>query len=201
MPSLVTKTTPDYTTLISSRIVATGNIELASTTLDLKNVPGAWVVGFMGRGSIGTPTRAGYFAIRPTDNNTDIVPTTIFDMVGQGPTTAALLGALTADVSTSQNTIAIASTNFAIGDTVCIFNSGGTLIQWNRIASGATTSWTLERNHRVLNLNGDSVTNLADVRRVWIPGGDIYECRFVNYSSIPYVVQLLAIVDKGETIT
>ena len=155
----------------------------------------------MGRGSNGTPTRAGYFAIRPTDNNTDIVPTTIFDMVGQGPTTAALLGALTADVSTSLNTIAIASTAFAIGDTVCIFNSGGTLIQWNRIASGATTAWTMERNHRVVNLNTNSVTNLADVRRVWIPGGDIYECRFVNYSSIPYVVQLLAIVDKGETIT
>jgi hypothetical protein len=200
MPSLVTKTTPDYTTLISPKIVATGNIELASTTLDLRNYPGAWIHGFMGRGS-GTPTRAGYFAIRPTDNNSDIVPTTIFDMVGQGPTTAALLGALTADVSTSANTIAIASTNFAIGDTVCIFNSGGTLIQWNRIASGATTSWTMERNHRVANLSGNSVSNLADVRRLWIPGGDIYECRFVNYSSISYAVQLLAIVDKGETIT
>jgi hypothetical protein len=59
----------------------------------------------------------------------------------------------------------------------------------------------MERNHRVLNLNTNSVTNLADVRRVWIPGGDIYECRFVNYSSIPYVVQLMAVVDKGETIT
>ncbi|NBW23385.1 MAG: hypothetical protein EBR82_87120, partial [Caulobacteraceae bacterium] len=93
------------------------------------------------------------------------------------------------------------STAFSIGDTVCIFNSGGTLIQWNRIASGATTSWTMERNHRVLNLNGNSVTNLADVRRVWLPGGDIYECRFVNYSSIPYIVQLVAVVDKGETIT
>jgi hypothetical protein len=201
MPSLVAKTTPDYTTLISPKIVATGNIELASTTLDLRNVPGAWVVGFMGRGSNGTPTRAGYFMIRPTDNNSDIVPTTIFDMVGQGPTTAALLGNLTADVSTSANTIAIASTSFAIGDTVCIFNSSGTLIQWNRIASGATTSWTMERNHRVANLSGNSVSNLADVRRLWIPGGDIYECRFVNYSSISYAVQLLAIVDKGETIT
>jgi hypothetical protein len=35
---------------------------------------------------------------------------------------------------------------------------------------------------------------------MWIPGGDIYEFSFVNESSIPYVVQLLAVVDKGETI-
>ena len=201
MPALVTKTTPEFTTLIASKIVATGNIELASTTLDLRNYPGAWIHGFMGRGS-GTPTRAGYFAIRPTDNNTDIVPTTMFDIIGQGPTTGALVGTLSADVSTSANTISLsASTAFGIGDTVCIFNSGGTLIQWNRIASGATTSWTMERNHRVASLSGNSVSNLADFRRLWIPGGDIYECRFVNYSSISYAVQLLAIVDKGETIT
>lgn len=201
MPALVTKTTPDFTTLIASKIVATGNIELASTTLDLRNYPGAWIHGFMGRGS-GTPTRAGYFAIRPTDNNTDIVPTTMFDIIGQGPTTGASVGTLSADVSTSANTISLSgSTAFGIGDTVCIFNSGGTLIQWNRIASGATTSWTMERNHRVASLSGNSVSNLADVRRLWIPGGDIYECRFVNYSSISYAVQLLAIVDKGETIT
>ena len=201
MPALVTKTPPDFTTLIASKIVATGNIELASTTLDLRNYPGAWIHGFMGRGS-GTPTRAGYFAIRPTDNNTDIVPTTMFDIIGQGPTTGALVGTLSADVSTSANTISLSgSTAFGIGDTVCIFNSGGTLIQWNRIVSGATTSWTMERNHRVANLSGNSVSNLADVRRLWIPGGDIYECRFVNYSSISYAVQLLAIVDKGETIT
>ena len=201
MPSLVTKTTPDFITLISSRIVATGNVQAASQTLDLREAPGAWIRGFMGRGSTGTSVRAGYFHVAPTDNNTDIVPVSIFDMVGQGPTTAAQLGSLSANLSTSDRVISLSSTTpFAVGDTVCIFNSDASLAQWNRIAFGATTAWRTQRNHRVLNLASNSVTNLADVRQVWIPGGDIYEFNFVNESSIPYVVQLLAVVDKGETI-
>ncbi|NBW13455.1 MAG: hypothetical protein EBR82_36150 [Caulobacteraceae bacterium] len=200
--AVVTKTSPTFSTLISAQLVSTGNIVAAGSLLDLRTVPGAYITAFIGRQS-GTPTRSAYFAIRPTNNNSDVVPATIFDVVGQGPTTACSATTInqTGGLSTSANTVTVAAAgSLAIGDTICVFNSGGTAVQWNRISGGSGTSWTVERNWRVANANGDNFTNLADVRKIWIPGGDQYEFRFINQSSIGYVCQLFAQVDNGETI-
>jgi hypothetical protein len=200
---LVTKTSPGLSVPIAAQLVATGNIVVAGSLLDLRTVPGAYITTFIGRQS-GTPTSAAYFAIRPTNSNGDVIPITTFDHVGQGPTTACSATTVNqaGGLSTSQNTVTVtAAGSLARGDTICVFNSGGTNVQWNRISGGSGTSWTVERNWRVANANGDNFTNLADVRKIWIPGGDQYEFRFVNQSSIGYVCQLFSQVDNGETIT
>jgi hypothetical protein len=203
MPALVTKTSPTFSTLISAQLVATGNIVVAGSLLDLRTVPGAFITTFIGRQS-GTPTRAAYFAISPTNNNADVISLGTFDHVGQGPTTACSATTInqSGGLSTSQNTVTVAAAgSLAVGDRICVFNSTGTAVQWNRISGGSGTSWTVERNWRVANANGDNFTNLADVLKIWIPVGDQYEFRFVNQSSIGYVCQLFAQVDNGETIT
>jgi hypothetical protein len=39
------------------------------------------------------------------------------------------------------------------------------------------------------------------VRQVYLPGGDFYEIRPVNYSGLDEVFRIEAIIDNGETIT
>jgi hypothetical protein len=201
MSSTVKPTTPSFTTIISAQRVATSNIVVAASLLDLRERRGAWITAFIGRQS-GTPSRAAYFACRPTDNDTDVVPATIFDVVGQGPTTAASATTISAALATNANTVTVAAAGtLAIGDTVCVFSGTTSDIQWNRICGGSGTSWTVERNWRIANPSGDNFTNLSDVRRIWIPGGDQYEFRFVNFSGIGYVCQLTAETHEGDTIT
>lgn len=199
--AVVTKTTPTYTSVEPIGILSNGSLGTLRT-LDLKTKIGATLLVWIGRRASTTPTRAGYVAIRNSDNNAAVFPGQVFDVVGQGPTTAAAATTLSAGASSGSGTISVASaTGFAVGDTICLSESGGARLQFARIASISGTTFTLERNLRATSNSGDNVTNLSDVRRVYIPGGDVYEIRTINASGLDLVFSVEAIVDEGETIT
>ena len=199
--STVTKTASTFTTVQSIGIVTNGNLGTLQT-LDLTTKIGAALLVWIGRRSNTTPSRAGYMSIRNSDNNSLVFPSSVFDVVNQGPTTAAASTTLSAGASSGSGTLSLTSaTGFAIGDTICLSESGGTRLQFGRIANISGTTVTLERNLRATSNSGDTVTNLADARRVYIPGGDVYEIRGVNYSGLDLVFAVEAIVDNGETIT
>ena len=171
-------------------------------TLDLRQKIGATFLVWIGRTAATTPTRSGYVSIRNTDSNANVFPAQTFDIVGQGPTTAAASTTLTAGASAGTDSLSLTSaTGFAVGDTICISVAGGARLQFARIVNLSGTTVTLERNLRVTANTGDSVSNLADARRIYVPGGDIYEIRTVNYSGLDLVFQVDAIVDEGEIIS
>lgn len=203
----VVKSASTFTQVLAPAILSNGS-RGTLTTLDLKGTSstvgpvGAWLLVWIGRRASTTPTRAGYVAIRNTDNNSIVFPSQVFDVVNQGPTTAAAATTLTAQSASGTDTLAVSSaTGFAVGDTICLSESGGARLQFARIASISGTTFTLERNLRATSNSGDTVSNLADARRVWLPGGDIYEIRTVNYSGLDLVFAVEAILDNGETIT
>jgi hypothetical protein len=202
--AVVTKTAPTFTQIFAPAIVTNQNLGTRST-LDLTTKVGATLLVFIGRRANTTPTRAGYVAIRRTDNSTVVVPSTVFDVVNQGPTTAGAATTLTAQSNSGTNTVTVtANTGFAVGDVVCFSESTGARIQWNRIALIGGTSnltFTLEFPLHINANNGDTISNLADVRQVYLPGGDVYEIRPVNYSGLDEVFCIEAIIDNGETIT
>jgi hypothetical protein len=197
----VTKTTPTFTQVYAPAIL-TNSSQGTLQTLDLKDKIGATLLIWIGRRASTTPTRAGYVAIRNSDNNAVVFPSQVFDVVGQGPTTAAAATTLSASASIGASTISITSaTGFAVGDTICLSESGGVRLQFARVAGLSGTTLTLERNLRIASNSGDAVSNLADARRQYIPGGDIYEIRTHNFSGLDLVFAIDAIIDNGETIT
>lgn len=205
--AVVTKTAPTFTQLFAPAIVTNQNLGTRST-LDLTTKIGATLLVFIGRRANTTPTRAGYVAIRRTDysnNSPIVVPSPILDVYNQGPTTAAAATTLTAQSNSGTNTVTVtANTGFAVGDVVCFSDATGARIQWNRIALIGGTSnltFTLEFPLHINANNGDTISNLADCRSVYLPGGDVYEIRPVNYSGLDEVFRIEAIVDNGETIT
>jgi len=196
----VTKTSPTFTQVYAPAILADSSLGTLQT-LDLTTKIGATLLVFIGRRAATTPTRAGYVAIRNSDNNTVVFPSQVFDIVGQGSTTAAAATTLSANAASGASTIAITSaTGFAVGDTICLSESSGVRLQFARVAGLSGTTLTLERNLRAASNSGDTVTNLADARRIYIPGGDIYEIRTVNFSGLALVFEVEAIIDNGETI-
>lgn len=197
----VTKNAPTFATVEAVTQIANGNMGTLRT-LDLTAKFGATLLVWIGRRAATTPTRAAYVAIRNSDNNTRVFPSpAAFDVVNQGPTTAAPATTLSAAAAANQNQLTVASvTGFAVGDNILISGANGARAQWGRIAQIAGSVITLERDLRAGNDNGDNVVGLADARRVPLPGGDVYEIRCVNYSGLDYVFAVEAITDEGETI-
>ena len=74
-------------------------------------------------------------------------------------------------------------------------------MQFARISNISGTTFTLERNLRITSNSADTVSNLADARRIYVPGGDIYEIRTINASGLDLVFAVEAIIDEGETIS
>jgi hypothetical protein len=197
----VTKTAPTFTQIYAPVILANSSLGTLQT-LDLKDKIGATILIWIGRRASTTPTRAGYVTIRHSNNNAVVFPSQVFDLVGQGPTTAAAATTLSANAAIGASTISITSaTGFAVGDTICLSESSGARLQFARVAGLSGTTLTLERNLRLASNSGDTVTNLADARRQYIPGGDIYEIRTHNFSGLDLVFAVEAIIDNGETIT
>lgn len=196
----VYKTQPSFSSIEAINILANGSLGTLRT-LDLRAKIGATLLVWIGRTASTTPTRSGYVAIRNSDGNNVVFPGQIYDVVGQGPTTAAAATTLSAGASAGAGTISVTSaTGFAVGDTLCLSVAGGARLQFCRIASISGTTFTLERNLRIASNSGDTVANLSDARRLYIPGGDIYELRSINASGLDLVFAIEAIVDEGETI-
>ena len=199
MPTNIYPSLTTYPTPLAIGIVANSAMS-SRVTLDLKIKRGATLLVRIGRRAATTPTRAGYVAIRNSDNDTIVHSSQRFDVAMQGPTTAAASTTLSAAASAGASTVSVTSaTGFAVGDTVCVSTSGGNM-EFNRIAAISGTTFTLEFNLRLAAASGATFSNLAEIRTLYIPGGDIYEIRAVNYSGLDLVFEVHAIVDEGDQV-
>lgn len=201
MPTNIYPTSPTFTSPAPIAVQIVSNSSMSTrATLDLKTKRGATLLCRIGRRASTTPTRGGYIAIRNSDNDTLVHPSQRFDVLMQSPTTACAATTLSAQSNAGTNTCTITSaTGFAVGDTVCISTSGGAM-EFNRIVAISGTTVTLEFNFRSNAANGATFTNLADTRVVYVPGGDTYEIRAVNYSGLDLVFEVQSIVDEGDQV-
>ncbi len=199
--AVVTKTAPTFSQIEAPVVIASGSVG-TNRTLDLKTKIGAWLYIRMGR-RLGTAlNRAAYVLVRRSDNDTLVLPAQTFDVVSQ-IATAQSTTVSTASAIGDQTVVLAAIGTFAIGDTICLHSddTNANRVEFARIINIASTTITVERPFRTAHSIGDRVTNLADVRQVYIPGGDIYEIRCINTSGQSIVFAVDAMIDEGETIT
>lgn len=203
----VTKTSPTFVQIEAPVVLATATLgTLRNPTnvaeLDLRTKQGAWVYVRMGRRVGAALTRAAYVSIRRTDNETLVLPIQTYDVVSQIAT--AQSNTLSAAANLGDGSITLTSaTGFAIGDTICLHSddSNAQRVEFARIVNIATNTLTLERNLRITHNSTDRVTSLADVRQIWIPGGEQYEIRCINNSGQSVLFAVDMVVDNGDTIT
>jgi len=203
----VTKTSPTFVQVEAPVVLATatlGTLRNSSNVaeLDLRTKYGAWIYVRMGRRVATALNRSAYVSIRRTDNETLVLPLQTYDVVSQ--IAAAQSNTLSAGTSIGDGSITLTSaTGFAIGDSICLHSddTNANRVEFARIVNIATNTLTLERNLRVAHNSGDRVTSLADVRQIWIPGGEQYEIRCINNSGQSIVFAVDMVVDNGDTIT
>jgi hypothetical protein len=201
MAAVVTKTTPTFSVIESPVVIASGSVG-TNRPLDLKTSIGAWLYIRMGR-RLGTAlNRAAYVLVRRSGNDTLALPMQTFDVISQ-TATAQSTTVSTASAIGDSTVVLTAIGTFAIGDTICLHSddTNANRVEFARIINIATNTITVERPFRTAHSVGDRVTNLADVRQVYIPGGDIYEIRCINTSGQSIVFAVDGVADPGETIT
>lgn len=200
--ALVTRTTPTFAQVEAPVVLATGSVGTLRT-LDLKTKAGTWFYVRMGRRVATALTRAAYVAIRRSDNDTLTLPIQTYDVISQ--TVAAASTTLSAGQSIGDGTITLtANTGFAVGDTVCLHSddTNANRVEFVRLVENTTgTTWRVERNLRVAHNSTDRVTNLADVRAIYVPGGEHYEIRCMNNSGQSIVFAIDQVTEEGDTIT
>lgn len=200
--ALVTRTTPTFAQVEAPVVLATGSVGTLRT-LDLKTKDGAWIYVRMGRRVATALTRAAYVQIRRTDNDALTLPIQTYDIISQ--IAAAASTTLSAGQSIGDGTITLtANTGFAVGDTVCLHSddTNANRVEFVRLVENTTgTTWRLERNLRVAHNSADRVTNLSDVRAIYVPGGEHYEIRCMNNSGQSIVFAIDQITEEGDTIT
>ena len=204
--ALVTRTTPTFNSVEAPVVLATGSVGTLRT-LDLKTEAGAWFYVRMGRRVATALTRAAEVIIRRTDNDTLSLPIRTYDVLSQ--TAAVASTTLSASAAIGDGTISLTSnTGFAVGDTVCLHSddTAANRVEFVRLVENTSgTTWRVERNLRVAHTGiggtNDRVTNLADVRAIYVPGGDHYEIRCINNSGQSIVFVIDQVTEKGDTIT
>lgn len=199
--AVVTPTSPTYSSVIAVASFSSSATPGTTVTLDLKTKFGAYLYVRIGRNAATALTRAGYVAVRPTDNQTLIFPNTNYDCVSS--TGAVNATTLSAGASIGATTASLTSaTGFAAGQTVCL-NSSGSRIEFAQVCDLTTTTITIDRSGgwRVAHNSGDTITWGADVFRVWLPGMDVYEITPVNNSGQTLIIGVDAAVYDSDTIT
>lgn len=202
MPTQINPLTPTFSSVIAASVVADQTVGSVNT-LDLSKKDGATILVRIGRRVTTALTRAAYVAIRNSDNQTITFPNQQYDSVQSSATTAAIASTLNGAVSANATSIVVNNaTGFAVGDAICISQSGGTAISFNRIARISGTTFFLEQPLERVHNNADDVVTLAHVQRISLPGGDVYRIFHVNNSSQAVVVAVDAIVLNGvEVVT
>lgn len=180
-------TTPTFGTAIAAEIVTTGN-KGTRGTLDLRTSWGAWLYVRIGRIAATALTRSGYVMVRKQRNNAGTLlvhPSTALDRVSgiAASNVTTLTGALTANGSNATATITT-TTGFTVGDTVCIWESGPTAVEFAKVLSGPTASvLTFEEPYLSNHANGANISRMADIfDPLWLSGGDQYEFYSQNNS-------------------
>lgn len=199
--ALVTKTVPTFTPIEAPVVIDSGSMSVLRN-LNLKTKIGAWLYVRMGRRVVTALNRSAYVAIRRSDDDTLVLPSQSYDVLSQIATAQSNTLAAATIIGDGLITLSSAA-GFAIGDTICLHSddTNANRVEFARIANIATNTLTLERNLRVVHNSADRVTSLADVRQIWIPGGEQYEIRCVNTSGQAIVFAIDAVTDEGETIT
>lgn len=201
--SAVTKTAPTFTQIEAPVVIATAG-QGTLRTLDLTTKFGAWIYVMIGRRVATALTRFGFVSIRPTLNNSGSyqIPSTLLDAISS--TVAAISTTLSASPSAGDATVSVTSaTSLAVGDTVCLHSddTSANRVEFVRIASISGTTITLERILKIAHTSGDRFTTMADVQKIWLPGGEHYEFRCQNNSGQSLVFQVESVTDNGDTIT
>lgn len=197
----ITPTALTYSTIVAPVVVTNGN-QGTRTTLDLTTKRGAWLYGFIGRRAATALTRSGLIAIRPTQNSTQPIPGTRYDMVSS--IVAAISTTLNGAVSAAATTYVLTSaTSFVVGDVLCLHSDDGNAnrVEFSRVHSISSNTITPEFAALIAHNNADRVTTQGDVFVTWLPGGDVYEIRPLNNSGQDLVFALYAAVDNGDTST
>lgn len=183
-PSTPTAVSPDP---VPAAVLATGNLG-TRTTLDLRGKVGFWVYRMIGRRTATALTRSARINIRTTYNDTMVHPAQAADAVSAIAAVSATTVGSNTTIGATTFTVASAS-GFAIGDTVCLSDSGGARIEFCRIANISGTTFTVDEPLKAAHNSGDAVTNGADVwDRVFLEGGDVYSFRAENISGQDVVV-------------
>ena len=197
--ALVTKTLPTFTQIEAPVILATGS-QGTVRTLDLCEKYGAVILSRMGRRVVTALTRAAFISIRRTHGNTLVSNAQTYDI--QSQTAAVVAPTVSSGGASGTNTVTVSSvTGLTVGDTICLHSAAAERVEFARIFSIAGLVLTVEKNFRVSHNATDIVTNLADDRQMFIPGGDIYEITCHNNSGQSILFEVYATTDNGDTIT
>lgn len=177
------------TSVVAAQVLARGS--RARGTIDLTSKKGGYLYVRIGRGGT-TALSAGIDVLirRTVSAGTIIHPGASIPLLGQSAAAVAptVSGSDVAAGDTEVHLSAI--TSLAVGDFVCIQDSGGgvTRLEWGRIAKlsvASGTGVTLDSPVQYAHTTGqaDTVTNKADCfAPVWLEGGCVWEVIF-DYSA------------------
>jgi hypothetical protein len=197
--AVVTKTLPSFTQLETPIILATGS-QGAVRNLDLREKYGAVVFGRMARRATTTLTRPALISIRRTHNGTLVLNAQTYDI--QSQIAAAVVPTVTSGGVAGTNTVTVSNaTGLNPGDIICLHSTTAERVEFARIFSTAGAVVTVEKNFRVSHDVSDVVTNFADDRHIFVPGGDLYEITCHNNSGQAILFEVYAAIDNGDTIT
>lgn len=177
----------DNVGIVAAQVLARG--ATVRGTLDLRAKYGAYVFGKQGRGGTAALTNGVNFMLRRVLNN---------DTAAAGGVHPEMFNFLSSVIAASSTTVNVdaalgaveiklaAITGLAVGDDLCIQDSGGgvTRLEWARIAkltvasgTGVTLDRPLQFAHTAA--QADTVRNKADVfAPFWIDGGSLIEVVF-----------------------
>jgi hypothetical protein len=166
--------------------------------LDLQLKERAFIHCFIGRQIATALTRPAYITIRKTDNDTLVIPNTMYDFVSQ--ISVAIVTTLSAGASIGDVTITVTSpTGFVVGDVLCLSGASAARTEFVRILMIVGSVFTLEAPLKIAHNSGDDVRSMSDVGSIEIPGGDKYAITCQNNSGFSVLFRVEAEVESGWT--
>lgn len=196
MSTVISPTTPTYLSPapVPDVVLASGDTLGTVYTLDLKTKKGAVLFVGIGRRLNTALTRNGRLICRRTRDNAIVQPFSAYDTDTVNSTVAAASTTVSSGGASGSNTVTVASASgFAVGDLICLHSddTNADRVEFACIHGISGSVLTVDRNFRVSHNSSDRVTNLATVRTVFLPGGDIWEIYAANNSgqSLVYRVE------------
>jgi hypothetical protein len=187
MATTFQETWTDNVTVVTPQVLARGSS--VSGTLDLRSKLGAMIMPRVGRGGTAALTNGVDVIIRPILNN-GTASAGVREAAGTAllsSTAAANSTTVNVDSNSGQKELKVAAiTGWAVGDWLCIQDSGGgvTRLEFARISKlsvASGTGVTLDRNlaYSHTSAQADTVRNKSDVfNEIWIYGGALWEVVF-----------------------
>jgi hypothetical protein len=196
----------DNVSVIAAATVAAGN--KTRGTIDLRSKFGAFLFVRLGRKGSTAPGSGIQVQVRRVLNNDGaggIHPGASIPLAGS--TTTGQATTVNADSASGQAVLNVASvTNFAAGDVICIYDSGFSRLEFQRVSKVSGSTLVLDDNLGFTHTaaQADNVTRIADVfAPVWLAGGSLWEL-VVDYggtgTGADYVVEAKAQTYDSDSI-